>query len=312
MKSNYIFALCFALIVWNSCSDEKGEDRTNQYVIEQQLQKLSEALTASEKNDDLKGFLMNYDENAISMPEYQLTLQGISEIEIFYKEIFSRQNIKSFQRTPKEFIHLDSTIIEIGAFKKEFANLKNDSLSIQNGKYWSVWGIHSDGQLRIKGEAYGFFHHIKNTKTIIVQLNKKQEDESEIVVKRKIPFELKAYNALMEKGVRNRDAILRSEFFTSDGSFMPFADSTKTGIEKIRPYLIAYNSGKVNIDSIMCYTYDFEDFGDHILEYDMFKVKWSVPNFSGRTEGKGIRIWKREKDKSLRIFREIGSHNYLK
>ena len=61
----------------------------------------------------------------------------------------------------------------------------------------------------------------------------------------------------------------------------------------------------------MCYTYEFETRGEYILEYDMFKVKWSVPNYSGRTEGKGIRIWKRQEDKSLRLYREIGTHNHL-
>lgn len=312
MKSNYIFTLCLALTVLGSCSNEKMGDRTNQKIIEQQLQKLSEELTALEKNDDLKGLLANYDEKIISMPEYQLTLQGVSDIETFYKEIFHRQNIKSFQRKAEEFIHLDSTVIEIGTFRKEFTNAKNDSLSIQKGKYWNVWGVRTDGQFKIKGEAFGFFHPIKHPEELIItRLNKKQPDESEIVLKKQILFELKAYNALMEKGVRNRDGILRSEFFTGDGSFMLFADSTVTGMDKIKPYLIAYNNGNVIIDSITCYTYDFEDFGDHVLEYDMFKVKWSVPNFSGRTEGKGIRIWRRQKDKSLRIYREIGTHNHL-
>ena len=116
----------------------------------------------------------------------------------------------------------------------------------------------------------------------------------------------------MEKGVRKRDGNLRSEFFMKDGSIYPFADTTVTGMDQIKPYLIAYSSrGTVTIDSIMCYTYDFETLGEYILEYDMFKVKWSVPNFSGRTEGKGIRIWKRQQDKSLRLYREIGTHNHL-
>jgi hypothetical protein len=44
----------------------------------------------------------------------------------------------------------------------------------------------------------------------------------------------------------------------------------------------------------------------------MFKVKWSMPDHSGRTEGKGIRIWKRQEDKSLRLYREIGTHNHFR
>jgi len=117
----------------------------------------------------------------------------------------------------------------------------------------------------------------------------------------------------MEKGVRTRNGEERSKFFTEDGIFMPFADTTVTGMKEIKPYLIAYSSrGTVRIDSVMCYTYDFEYANDYIIEYDMFKVRWSFPDRSGRTEGKGIRLWKRQPDKSLRLYREIGTHNHLK
>ena len=245
------------------------------------------------------------------MPEYQLTLAGIGEVATFYKEIFRRQKIRSLKRSIEEFTFLDSTIVEIGTFTKEYTNTGSDSLLIQNGKYWNIWNAKSHVNYKLKGEVYGYFHPIDHPEALIVQLHNRQPDEAEISIRKKIPFELKAYNALMEKGVKNRDGILRSMFFMNDARVMPFADSTVNGIEKIRPYLIAYsNRGHVSIDSIMCYTYDFENAGDFILEYDMFKVKWSVPEFSGKTEGKGIRIWKRQEDKSLRLYREIGTHNF--
>ncbi len=70
-------------------------------------------------------------------------------------------------------------------------------------------------------------------------------------------------------------------------AFYPFADTTVTGMDQIKPYLIEYSSrGTVTIDSIMCYTYDFETLGEYILEYDMFKVKWSVPNYLRKNRGK--------------------------
>jgi hypothetical protein len=207
---------------------------------------------------------------------------------------------------------MDNTIVEIGTFKKEFTDSKTDTLLSLDGKYWMVWQSRSDGTFKLKGEAFGFFHAVKHPEALVVAMNKKQPDESDMLLQRDMPFELKAYNALMEKGVRNRDGNLRAGFFMKDGAFYPFADTTVTGMDRIKPYLIAYsNRGTVTIDSIMCYTYDFETLGEYILEYDMFKVKWSVPNYSGRTEGKGIRIWKRQRDKSLKLYREIGTHNHL-
>jgi hypothetical protein len=83
-------------------------------------------------------------------------------------------------------------------------------------------------------------------------------------------------------------------------------------MNQLKPHFFAYsNRGTVTIDAVSCYTFAFENLGEYTLEYAMFKVRWSRPNVSGKTEGKGIRIWKRQEDKSLRLFREIGTHNYL-
>lgn len=314
MNMHYLF-IFFALFLVVSCSEEKtktsGMSSRSAEQVEQQIMNLCEIRTEAEKNDAMEGFLAFYDENAISMPEYQPTLTGIHEIKAYYEEIFKRQDIKLFRREANEFIHLDSTIVEKGTFKKEYLDSEADTLITQNGKYWHVWDLKADGSFKLKGEAYGYFHHVEAPESLTVAITSSQPDGS-TYLNQEIPFELKAYNALMEKGVRNRDGILRSEFFTNDGQFMPFADSTITGMDKIKPYLLEYSSrGEVTIDSILCSTYHYERFENHVLEYAKFKVKWTVPGFSGRTEGKGIRIWQRQEDNSLKLYREIGTHNHL-
>ena len=294
-----------------SHAQQKSRAATRPGNIEERLRKLSELFTISEKNDDLEGLLKHYSENAICMAEYQPTLQGIKEISNFYEEILQRQNIKTLHRKRDEIIRLGKTFIEIGTFKKEYTDSKaGDSLLTQNGKYWHIWEEQSNGRLQLKGEAFGFFHPIKNPEALTVNL-KKHQDEADLPLDKETPFELEAYSALMEKAVKNRDGIIRSAFFTNDARVMPFADSTRTGIDNIKPYLIAYNSGDVTIDSIKVYTYHSESFQDYILEYTKFRVKWRVPQSSGRTEGKGIRIWKRQADNSLKMYREIGTHNYI-
>jgi ketosteroid isomerase-like protein len=310
MKAYCIFIL---LLFFIACSPEKVDDDTNlRQSTEQQLRDLSQQLHEAEISDDLSAYLKHYDEHAISMPEYQLTLKGVDEIRMYYNEIFKRQNIQSFQCVADEFIHMNNTIVEIGTFKKEYRNDSNtDSLITLNGKYWHIWEAQG-GVFKLYGEAFGYFNPVAHPEALIVELKTEQPNESDILSQKEIPFELRAYNALMEKGVRTRDGILRSSFFTDDARVFPFADSTVSGIENIKPYLIAYSSrGTVTIDSIMCYTYDFKYSDNYLLEYDMFKVKWRVPDFSGKTEGKGIRIWKRQDDNSLKLYREIGTHNHL-
>jgi ketosteroid isomerase-like protein len=277
----------------------------------QKVQKLSDILMTAEKNDDTKNFLTLYEENAISMPDYQPMLRGIDEISIYYKEIFQRQRIKSFQKKIEEVINLGkTTIVEIGTFKKEYTVLETDSILTLNGKYCYVWNIQPGGSLKIKGEISGFFHPVKNPKNLVVSLQT-HLGESEIHKENETPIELRAYNALMEKYVKNGEGALRSQFFTNDGKFMPFAHPTLTGMNELKPYLIAYDTRGTDFkfDLLSVYTYDYEYFDEYILEYPKFKVKWSTPNALGVVEGKGIRIWKRQDDKSLKLYLEISTHN---
>lgn len=285
MKKLPVFILCFNLFYLNSISQKVPSD----------------LLTQSEIKDDLKTFLSCYDEDAISMVEYQPTLRGIHEIELYYREIFKRQHIKSLQRTAEEFINLGSTIIEIGTFTKEY-----DTVPTWKGKYWYVWALKPDSSFKLKGEAFGYFHPVKEPKALTVDIQQSGHPTQQV------PLELRAYNALNENYVRLKDGALRAEFYTNDARYMPSQEPTLTGMDEIKPYLMDYSKrGNINFDSLTVYTYDYEYFADYVLEYSMVKVKWSTAAASGRTEGKGIRLWKRQADKSLKIYRHIGTHNHL-
>lgn len=307
MKKIYLILIPLFLSCSNNKVDVTPED------AERMIPQITKNLLAAEMNDNLNTLLEHYDTNALIMPEYQLTLDGIDEIKHYYTEILKRQNIKSYSKVTEEFIHLNNTVVEIGTFKKEYStDLNPDSLIKLNGKYWHIWEAGQNSSFKLVGEAFGYFHPVSHPQGLTVTMNKQQPDESDILLQKEIPFELKAYNALMEKGVRNRDGILRSSFFTSDGTFYPFAEPAVKRIENIKPYLIGYSSrGQVTIKSVMCYTYDFHYAENYVLEYTLFKVQWTNANGEGRTEGKGIRIWQRQEDKSLKLFREIGTHNLL-
>jgi ketosteroid isomerase-like protein len=308
MKVNPIFILILILHLFTSCYEKEG-DLAGLQQKEQELQKLTQQLTEAEVKDDITSYMQHFSEQAICMPEYQITLDGRNEIEKYYSEIFKRQNIQILNRQAHEFIHLNNTIVEIGTFKKGYTTAGIDSLIVLSGKYWHIWSVLPDGGYKIKGEISNYFYPVAHPESLILSEAQQQPDESQLT---SFPFELKAYNALMEKGVRLRNAPLRYSFFTEDAIIYPFADTIYSGLDQIKPYLTEYSNRRwVSIDTVNCYTYAYEDLNDYMLEYSMFKVKWSRKEIFGRTEGKGIRIWKRQPDKSLRLFREIGTHNFL-
>ena len=307
------FVLASALVVLMACSIAKSKNSgRNPDYLHRQVQMNSLLRTDAEKGDDLKRFLSFYNDSAISMPEYQPRLKGKKEIENFYKEIFERQHVKSFEKKIVEIITLDSTIVEIGTFTKKYVTPPVDTTIIQDGKYWNIWAINTDGNLILEGEAFGFYTPVKDISSLIVRVPGKQANEFRGASSRTVPFELRAYNALNEKYVHVRDGATRSEFYTSDAVIFPFADSTVSGIDKIRPYLTAYTSGGgIILDSVAVFTDRYKKLTDGYLEYFGFQVKWRTPGATGRTEGKGIRIWRRQADGALKMYREIGTHDHI-
>lgn len=305
----FSISILFALAL-SSCSSQN----TNLSSLDEQkqlIEEISETLNAAELSDNVESLLSFYQTDAISMPEFQLTLVGKNQIGRYYSEIFQRQNVDFLHTETLEIIDLGDALMEIGTFEKRYSD---QGIELQQrGKYCRIWQTDEGGSYKIKGETSGFFHPIDAPERLVVEMGLIQPNESDILENKEIPFELKAYNALMEKGVRTRNGHLRADFFTQDGIFMPVAHDPVVGMENLRPYLIDYSSGgQVSIDSISCYTLDYQYFDQYVLEYALFKVKWSTPDQSGRTEGKGIRLWKRMPDHSLRLFREVGTHNHIK
>ena len=297
---------------FGACAQSKMKEPSTAGNIELEIQELTRRLVDAEKEDDLQYFLSFYEDRVISMPEYQPILTGKDEISVFYEEIFKRQEIRTLQKNAEEIFRYDSTLVEFGTFTKEYvAPDNNQVINAQNGKYCHVWNLHSDGSLKIKGEAYGFFHPIEKPEALTVLIKNTHASQSDTYEFDYIPLELRAYNALNEKYVTIRDGALRSEIYAEDGKYMPFQEPTVSG-KDIKPYLMEYSSrGTVSIDSVSVYTYHYEYFPKYILEYSRFKVRWSREGTSGRTEGKGFRVWKRQDDGSLKMYRQIGTHNLI-
>lgn len=277
------------------------------------FQQLTDRLTVAERKSDTKSYMAFYEKDAISMPEFQPTLRGISELQVYYKNIFSRQQISLYEKKLEEAIVLDNNTTAVtGTFKKEYRATASDTIQTLEGKFCQVWRLQTDGSYKVSGEITGFFHHVAAPEQLFVSMQL-QNGQQPLYTEEEIPLELRAYNALMAKYVNDGEGALRSRFFTDDGRFMPFEHATVYGKKNLKEYLVAYDTrpAAFHFDTLKVFTYEFIYFDDYVLEYPKFRVKWRMNDQSGRVEGKGIRIWKRQKDHSLRIYIELSSHNYI-
>lgn len=312
MRTARLTVLLYVLMVFWTTGLLQAQPGGETVTRKERFQGFSTVLAKAEKEDDLITFTGFYEPTVMSMPEYQPILCGIQALSAYYKELFRRQRIHSNERTTQELIDLGKTVIEIGSFRKTYSSSESDSVQDVSGKFCTIWKQQPDHSFKIAKEAFGFFTDLPRPADWVVSLNG-QSCPAVIHDEGLLPFELRAYNALVEKYVRNGKGALRSQFFTNDGQFMPFAHPTVKGITDLRDYLVAYDtrSPEFHFDSLEVVTYDFEYIGDYVLEYPRFFVKWRMGGQSGHVQGKNIRIWRRQPDHSLKLYLELSTHDLL-
>ena len=235
---------------------------------------------------------------ATLMAEFQPTLQGSVAIARYYDSLHNRNLFAQVKTKSIERFDLGHTIVEIG----EMSCIRNGHAEV--GKYWNVWKQTKQHEWQLFTHAFGFNQHVVAPEQFFFSMETSTDNR-----RPSCSFEFKAYNALMEKAVRERNGNLRTEFFADDAIFYPYNEPPKAGKSVLLAYMLAYNSGDVTIDHINIVTTYCETFGNTIVEYNEFGVQWKYNAQTGSTKGKGIRIWQRQRDGSLRIYREIGLHN---
>ncbi|MEQ8573675.1 MAG: nuclear transport factor 2 family protein, partial [Fulvivirga sp.] len=277
------------------------EQPTNQQIevidLKVTIASLNNQLVAAAKARDFTQVDKLYLNDAILLAEYNPLIAGKEDIEKYYAEIFKRQEVTDYQKETTELFDFGATILEIGDFKKSFSNTQQ-----QEGKYFNVWQQSASGSLKLKSEAFGYYHPIDSPASLRVYLTEKT------LVSRKTTLELEAYHALNENCVRDRDTKKLLTSYTDDAIYYPFADTKKAGIEVLTEHFTAYHAPPVKIDSIEIETFDFIPVDDGIIQYSQFFVKWTVPGFSGTTEGTGQIHLKRQADNSLKMHRQLGVH----
>lgn len=293
--------LTFAFAILTSCENDKNKN-TNEsepsgsvanvlYEYNQQIIKAAK----TKSFDEISDF---YDNESFLMAEYNPLIQAKNNIKIYYDTIFARENVKEYTRQTVDIVRFTDKIIEIGLFTK----ILEDSEKFR-GKYFNVWKLNNDGQLKLRAESFGYLHQVENPSTLLVP-------EASISMPKaiNIPLELDAYNALNETNVIDRIPERSANVYAEDAMYLPFADTIKTGKSDLLKHYTAYYQNPAKIDSIQVITYAYDEVENGYIRYAGFYVDWTVPGFSGNTTGTGISFWRREKDNTLRMYRQIGLH----
>lgn len=303
-------ALFLALLMTTFSCREHPASKESQglptQAVKGRIQQLNQSLTEAAKDQDFSRVADLYTDDAILLAAYNPLIDGKRDIETYYTEVFHRQKLTAYQKETEELFDFGNTLLEIGSFKKEF-----DTEPSLEGKYMNVWKRTATGDLGLKSESFGYYHPVDTPEKLRVFSLKDKTPGLQAREGKTVPLELDVYDALNENCVRDRDTKKLIESYTEDAVYYPFADTRKAGIEALRTHFTEYHRNPVKIDSIQIWTYDYEPVGDGIIQYAKFYVQWTVPGFTGSTQGTGQIYFKRQADHSLKIFRQIGLHIHV-
>ncbi|SHI86434.1 YybH family protein [Aquimarina spongiae] len=271
--------------------------------LDQKINTLNKKLINAAKSKDFSSVKQIYTDDALLLTDYHPIIDGISNIEIYYSNIFQKQDVTIYTKETTEILDLGNRIMEIGTFQKTCTNMEP-----LHGKYWNVWKPLEDGQLRLESESFGYSHKVADLVPILVKEIQEKAPGPDIRNGKKILPELQAYDAFGKEHVRERNVEKVICTYTEDCKYYRFANTVIEGRENLEEYYKGYYGHPVTIDSISISTYDYTQVNNGFIKYSKFYVEWTVPDFSGKTEGTNTIFWRREEDCTLKKHRLIGFH----
>lgn len=277
-----------------------------------EIQRRNADISATWLSGDIDRRLVHYADDSVSNPDYQPRLYGPTSIARYYSVLSSRQRVSGYSRRTTEIIPLtDESFLEFGRLDITCDPAADGTLDRHQGRYANLWRRQPDDALKLKAEVWGYFQRVRNPASYSLGEGEKPGratppgDPS-------LEAELARLNVLDAEAVRTRDVAAKVARYADDAIYMPYADTPKVGIDEIRTHLVAYTEqGRgVTFESVRVWNEGFEALGRYVVEYPKFEVRWRNGADSGIASGGGLRLWRRQADGALKMFRQIATHDH--
>lgn len=253
-----------------------------------------------------------YSENIRLMPEFQKTVMGKGNVLKYHKAFSTRFIITSYNRMEIEILDLGERVVEVGMFEMKLTAQRTNQEHEIKGKYQNIWEKASNRELILITEAWNYNHPT----AIEDHLRFEEVPSSDVALQAHVPinssisFELAALNRLMEVTITQHDAIIWQKFYADDGMFIYSRHPFYQGRKAIDEFLIKHvNEDMPVFEKLDIRTDRIDVLEQYVIEYASHIANWRSGDYSGVNTGKDIRIWRREPDCSLKIFRAMAMYD---
>lgn len=306
MKLTFLFVL---ISITTACvsaqSNTKAGDKTIAY-----LKKFRSDYSKSILDGKPEMIQAYYSDNIRLMPAFQKTVLGKNNTILYYNAFSSRFSIQDFTKNNMEILDLGTQVLETGTFNFRLTVKSTGKEQVLAGKYMNLWEETKNGELLLITEAwnydqyYGDFHGLlgfEEVPSVHIALR------PNVPINNSISFELAALNRLLDATVTQHDAKTWSQYHAEDAMLMPSFHPPLKGKKAIDGYIETHVKELPVFQELDIRNDRIDNLGNYVIEYASHVASWKNADGSGVSLGKNIRIWRREADHSLKLFRSIGS-----
>lgn len=252
-----------------------------------------------------------YGDNARLMTEFVKTIVGKDNAMNYYKSFFAGFDFKSYTRDEIEILDIGPMVVEHGQFTAKVVAKSTGKEHELKGKYQNIWEQGENDKLLLITEGWNYNHQVD----IGEQLRFKEVPVVDVALRPHLPinsnisFELAALNKLMEATISEHDAVIWSQFYSDNAILFSKGHPYNEGRKAIDEYIENHVKGLPVFEKLDIRNDRIDNLGTYVIEYASHIANWRSGEHSGVGLGKDLRIWRREKDGSLKIFRHIGMYD---
>lgn len=243
------------------------------------------------------------------MPEFQKTVFGRKAALKYYTAFTSRFDVLTCETQETEILDLGKILLESGSFRMDVTN--NGRSHKLTGKYIDLWRKENDNSFRLITSSWNYDHtsDIEDDLRFAEVPVRDVALEAHVPVNSNISFELAALNSFMEGVVTHHDAGLWTQFYSEDGTFLYSRSPAYSGKHALSEFFGEHVKSLPVFEKLDCRTDQIEDLGVYVIEYASHIAIIRHGDFSGVFTGKDLRLWKRENNGSLKIYRHIAMYD---
>ncbi|WP_080057629.1 Cif family virulence factor [Spirosoma aerolatum] len=245
------------------------------------------------------------------MTESQRTMVGRTSALSYFNALLGRFTVKAYTRIQKELLDLGKQVVDDGLFDMTIVLKKTGQTYHLKGKYLTLWQKYNGDKLTVITDSWNYNHWLD----IADQFRFAEVSVVDVALQAHLPinspirFELAALNRLMEKTIAEHDANLWAQFYSDEGILLAQHDSIYQGRQAIDAYIAMHTKDLPIFEKLDVRNDRVDDLGLYVIEYASHIANWRNGESSGIGLGKDLRIWRREKNGSLKIFRHIGMYD---